>query len=109
VAEPDLLEDDPSRKAFRQIMGVFAEYEKSMLVAKLRGARERMKAKNGRCEGRKPYGFYAGEQRTVERMRQLRADRLGFDRIAQQLTNEGLLNRVGKAWGGQAVNRILTR
>jgi DNA invertase Pin-like site-specific DNA recombinase len=34
VAEPDLMENDPSRKAFRQMMGVFAEYEKDTIVAK---------------------------------------------------------------------------
>ena len=45
VQEPDLMEDDPSRKAFRQMMGVFAEYDKSQIVLKLRGARMRKRAK----------------------------------------------------------------
>jgi hypothetical protein len=39
VAEPDLRSDDPSRKMMRQIMGAIAEYDKSMVVLKLRGAR----------------------------------------------------------------------
>src|SRR5690242_1390791 len=56
VAEPDLLQDDPSRKLMRQIFGAIAEYEKTMIVLKLRGARMRMRAKTGRCEGAKPYG-----------------------------------------------------
>src|SRR5215467_13512268 len=72
VAEPDLLQDDPTRKLMRQIMGAIAEYEKTMIVLKLRGARQRMKAKTGRCEGRKPYGFYEGEETALERMRVLR-------------------------------------
>ena len=38
VAEPDLLQDDPTRKLMRQIMGAIAEYEKTMIVLKLRGA-----------------------------------------------------------------------
>jgi hypothetical protein len=42
-------------------------------------------------------------------MNELRRGALGFDRIAGQLTTDGLLNRVGKPWGGQAANRILTR
>jgi DNA invertase Pin-like site-specific DNA recombinase len=62
VTEPDLCSDDPSRKLMRQIMGAFHEYEKAMIVIKLRGARQRTKAKSGACEGRKPYGHYAGEQ-----------------------------------------------
>jgi hypothetical protein len=30
VIEPDLMANDPSRIAFRQMMGVFAQYDKSM-------------------------------------------------------------------------------
>ncbi len=56
VAEPDLCSDDPSRKLVRQIFGAISEYEKAMIVLKLRGARQRMKARTGRCEGMKPYG-----------------------------------------------------
>src|SRR5664280_2003302 len=43
--EPDLCSDDPSRKLVRQIMGCIAEYEKSMIVSKLAGARQRMRAR----------------------------------------------------------------
>ena len=32
-----------------------AQFEKEMLVAKLRGARQRKKAATGKCEGRKSY------------------------------------------------------
>jgi DNA invertase Pin-like site-specific DNA recombinase len=108
VAEPDLMENDPSRKAFRQMMGVFAEYEKDTIVAKLRGARMRMRAKEGRCEGRKPYGFYDGEGAVIERMNALRSTGLGFDRIAAKLNAEGLKTRTGARWHGLVVNRILT-
>src|ERR1043166_1687677 len=56
LAEPDLLQDAPPRKLMRQIMGAVSEYEKTMIVLKLRGARQRMKAKTGHCEGAKPFG-----------------------------------------------------
>ena len=49
-----------------------------MIVLKLRAARERKKARTGRCEGRKPYGHYPGEKRTIERMAALRREGLGF-------------------------------
>jgi DNA invertase Pin-like site-specific DNA recombinase len=39
VAEPDLCSDDPSRKLVRQMFGAIAEYERAMIVLKLRGAR----------------------------------------------------------------------
>src|ERR1051325_423984 len=47
-------ESDPSRKMMRQIAGAFAEDEKARLIAKLRHARDRVRAERGRCEGRKP-------------------------------------------------------
>jgi DNA invertase Pin-like site-specific DNA recombinase len=108
VAEPDLLKDDPSRKLMRQIFGAIAEYEKTMIVLKLRGARVRAKAKEGRCEGRKPYGFYDGESGTIEHMEALRATGMGFDRIAAQLNVEGLNTRTGRPWHGVVINRILS-
>ena len=44
-----------------------------------------MRAKEGRCEGRKPCGFYAGEQETVTTMKSLREAGMGFDAIARHL------------------------
>lgn len=108
VAEPDLMENDPSRKAFRQMMGVFAEMEKDMIVLKLRGARMRKRAKEGRCEGRKPFGYYEGEAVALNRMKALRTEGLGFDRMAARLNEEGIPTRTGKPWHGVVINRILT-
>ena len=108
VQEPDLMSSDPARIAFRQMMGVFAEYDKSQIVLKLRGARLRKRAKEGRCEGRKPYGYYDGEPEVVGRLKALRVTGMGFDRIAAQLNAEGLKTRTGAPWHGVVVNRILT-
>src|SRR5947209_19474331 len=38
----------------RQILGAVSQFDKTSLVAKLRQARERVKATKGRCEGRRP-------------------------------------------------------
>ena len=108
VAEPDLMASDPTRILMRQLMGAVAQYDKSQIVLKLRGARMRMRAKEGRCEGRKPYGFFDGEEAVIERMKALRATGLGFDRIAAQLNTEGRKTRTGAPWHGLVVNRILT-
>ncbi len=109
VTEPDLLQTDPTRVLMRQIFGAIAQYEKAMIVAKLRGARQRTKAKTGRCEGRKPYGHYDGEQAVLERMQALRSGGMGFDRIADSLNAEGLKPRTGARWWGRTVNNVLTR
>src|SRR5579864_3110463 len=107
VAELDLCSDKPSRKLMRQIMGAFAEYEKTMIVLKLRGARSRQRAKGERCEGRKPFGFYEGEASVIERMKALRASGIGFDKIAAQLNAEVCQTRTRGRWHGVMVNRIL--
>jgi DNA invertase Pin-like site-specific DNA recombinase len=108
VEEPDLCKDDPTRILLRQFMGAIAQYEKTMIVRKLRGARQRVKAKTGRCEGRKPYGFYDGEAAALDRMSALRSEGMGFDRIAAALNSEGLLPRSGERWWGRTVNNILS-
>src|SRR5436305_12800776 len=95
VAEPDLMANDPTRVLVRQMMGAVAQYEKCQIVLKLRGARLRKKAKEGRCEGRKPYGFYDGESQAIERMRAMRASGMGFDRIAAQMNEDGISTRTG--------------
>lgn len=109
VQEPDLMSGDPTRVAFRQMMGVFAQYDKSQIVLKLRAARQRVRAKEGRCEGRKPYGFYAGEQETVATMKGLREGGMGFDAIARHLNTQNIPTRGRGQWHGWAVNQILTR
>ena len=51
---PNAFQDDtPTAKLVRQVLGAIAEFDKAMTVAKLRGARERKRKTNGKCEGRK--------------------------------------------------------
>ena len=110
VEEPDLMKDDPGRVMFRQFQGAIAQCEKANIVLKLRGARQRMKARTGRCEGRKPYGAMDGEQATIARMKELRASGMAYDRIAATFNSEGVPTRTpGKRWHGFAVNQILKR
>src|ERR1035438_1929655 len=108
VTEPDLGSTDPTRVMFRQILGAIHQYEKTMIVLKLRGARVRAKARDGRCEGAKPYGALPGEAEVIERMKALRASGMGFDKIAVALNAEGIKPRRGKKWWGLTVNNILT-
>jgi DNA invertase Pin-like site-specific DNA recombinase len=110
VAEPDLLENDPTRKLMRQIIGAISEYEKQMIVLKLRGSRERAKAQHGKCEGRKLYGTRIGETDVIKRMMELRKTGASFRRIAAALNAEGVKTRTtGKRWHGSAVSQILKR
>ena len=109
VAEPDLCNDDPSRKLMRQVMGAFHEYEKQMIVVKLRGARQRTKTKSGRCEGRKPYGHYPGEADTLKRMKELNSSGMTATDIAATLRAEGRTTRNDGDWLQPTVSKILNR
>jgi DNA invertase Pin-like site-specific DNA recombinase len=110
VAEPDLMATDPTRILMRQLMGAVAQYDKSQIVLKLRGARQRMKAKTGRCEGRKPYGTREGEADVIERMRQLLSQGMASRQIAAALSGDGVPTRTGSGWWrGCTVRRILAR
>jgi DNA invertase Pin-like site-specific DNA recombinase len=109
ACEPDLMATDATRVLLRQMLGAVAQYDKTQIVAKLRGARLRKKAATGRCEGRKPYGHYEGEQPILERMRQLRAEGMAYYAIANRLDDEGLPTRAGVPWASAVVWRILTR
>jgi DNA invertase Pin-like site-specific DNA recombinase len=56
VDSPDaLLDDTPTAVMIRQILGSVSQFEKAMLVAKLKGARDRKKTITGKCGGRKSY------------------------------------------------------
>jgi len=110
VAEPDLCNDDPSRKLMRQVLGAFAEYEKNILVLKLRGAKQRLKAKTGIAhEGAKPFGFYEGEVPVLERMKTLRSSGMGYDKIAAALNEVGIRPRRGSKWYPFSVSKILSK
>lgn len=107
VAEPDLCCSDPSRVLMRQIFGSIAQYEKTMIVLKLRGARQRVKAKIGRCEGVKPFGAMDGEALVLSRMTGLRQNGMSLAAIASTLNAEGHRTRMGGPWLGATVNKIV--
>jgi len=110
----DLIHADPTRKLIRQIFGVVAEYDKSMSVQKLRAARERVKAKTGKGDGRK--GYYATDHGKVvlARIKQLKRKRrdmkpLSATDIAEVLNREGLMTVTGKLWTGGNVSAAMRR
>jgi len=113
----DLSDDsDPTRTLVRQVLGAMAQFDKSIIVLKLRAARDRIRAREGRCEGRKPFGFFEGEAEAISRMRQLRRKprgkgkrRMSFAEIAATLNAEAVSTRTGKPWHWQVVRRIIQR
>jgi DNA invertase Pin-like site-specific DNA recombinase len=109
VQEPDLMATDPARVMYRQMMGMVAQYEKSMIVLKLRGARQRMKATTGRCEGRKPFGARPGEAAVRDRIRAMRGTGSTLQAICDALNAEGVETRYGGHWMPMTVRGIAAR
>ena len=116
VAEPDLCSDDPSRKLMRQIMGAIAEYDRKMIVLKLRGARQRMRRREGHCEGAKPFGALPGESEVLDKIEAMRERGDSFQSIAAALNAEGIKPRRFDAekrkdvlWHPYAIARIAER
>jgi DNA invertase Pin-like site-specific DNA recombinase len=107
VQEPDLCSDDPSRVLVRQIFGAIAQYDRAMTVLKLRAARQRMRTRLGKCEGRKPFGHRPGERATMLRLHTLRTEGLSYEAIAKTLDEEGLKPRKADKWNPITVNRVL--
>jgi DNA invertase Pin-like site-specific DNA recombinase len=108
----DLLSADPTRKLVRQVLGAIAEYDKSMLVLKLRASRERKRAKVGKCEGRKSYSEAMPE--VLKEIRRLRRARKGqprrtYNKVAEELNAAGYKSMMGKPFTGSSIQLILRR
>ena len=88
VTDGDLLEDDPTRKLVRQVLGAIAEYDKEMTVQKLRVARNRKRAIHGKCEGRKSY--HESHPELIAEIKRLRRKPRGGKKLSIKATVEAL-------------------
>jgi DNA invertase Pin-like site-specific DNA recombinase len=107
-------DENPTQKLIRQILGAVAEFDRAMTVARMRGARVRIRRSTGKCEGRKAFGERDDEAAVIERIRQLRrkpvkGTRLSFAGIAAKLNAEGVPTRTGSPWRPSTVAGILAR
>jgi len=110
----EAIKDDPVKKAMVQMQGVFSELEKSRLVKKLRKARESVRERTGRCEGRKPYGTLVGEEEVVQLIKSLYKKpkgkkRMSYQKIAEELNSRNIKPRAAKKWEARTVYNIIQR
>jgi DNA invertase Pin-like site-specific DNA recombinase len=108
----DLCSDDPTRKLLRTFMGAIAEFDKSMLVAKLRASRDRMRVKTGHCEGRHGYSDSEEGKAIVRHIKALyRRPKYGrrrtYQEIADRLNQSGMKTMDGKQFTLFRVRDIL--
>jgi DNA invertase Pin-like site-specific DNA recombinase len=105
-----VMDGDPTRKFIRQVLGAVAEFDRALIVAKLRGARDRIRKKQGKCEGRKSFGEHPKRPQEVAIlgfMAELRGQGVSCVEIAGRLNAEGNLTRYGRRWTRSNVHKVL--
>jgi DNA invertase Pin-like site-specific DNA recombinase len=112
AADPDqFVKDTPEAVLIRQIRGAISQFQKDTIVTKLRVARMRKRAANGKCEGRKSHA--EAHPDVVKMARELRwinkrmKERRSFRDIAAELAAKGHLSASGKPYGPSAVRSML--
>jgi DNA invertase Pin-like site-specific DNA recombinase len=104
-------ESTPTANMVRQILGAVSEFEKAMLVARLKGARDRKRAASGKCGGRKSH--IEAHPQTVAMAKALRwvnkrmREKRSLREIAAELAKAGHVARSGKAYGPSAIASML--
>jgi DNA invertase Pin-like site-specific DNA recombinase len=98
------IDDTPTATLIRQILGAVAEFDKAMVVAKLRGARERKKAQFGKCEGRLSWAQMNPEM--VATARELRKSGKSLNAVREALAKQGFVSRTGKPFTRSVVSRM---
>ena len=95
--------DDPMRTAMRQMVGVFAQLDRALVIKRLRDGRRAKVASGGKGSGSYPYGWdrhgeVASEQRVLTYVRRLRNMGQTWQAIADDLNAEGLVPRTAPRW-----------
>lgn len=105
------LDDTPTANLIRQILGAVAQFDKAITVAKLKGARDRKRSEQGKCEGRKSLAESQPDVVTLARKLYRRNPATGLRRsmreIAEGLSEAGFRNSKGNTYQVTAVRRMV--
>jgi DNA invertase Pin-like site-specific DNA recombinase len=105
------IEDTPTARLIRQVLGAVSEFDKAMTVAKLRGARDR-KRKDGATRTRRDGGAKV-EGRKVAEAKRLRRKRpkggqRSYRQIATELLQAGYANSNGRPFSPSSIKAMLS-
>jgi DNA invertase Pin-like site-specific DNA recombinase len=105
------IDDGPTSKLIRQVLGAVAEFDKAMTVSKLRGARERKRREHGKCEGRKSLAEANPEAvalaKRLRRASPKTGERRSLRRISAELAAAGHLNRLGAPFNPRSIQSMI--
>jgi DNA invertase Pin-like site-specific DNA recombinase len=104
------IDDTPTARLVRQVLGAISEFDKAMTVAKLRGARERKRRDVGKCEGRKSHAELRPELVALAKRlhrQKPKGGRMSLRAISAELEARGFLNEHGRPFSAASVNAML--
>jgi DNA invertase Pin-like site-specific DNA recombinase len=112
--------DQPMRTAMRQIRGVIAQLDRSMIAKRMRDGRRLKRARGGYAGGGVPLGYRAegrelvadpDEQALLARIRELRGQNRSLREVADTLTAEGYRPKKSKTgtWHPESLRLIVKR
>lgn len=104
-APNSFLDDTPTSAFIRQVLAAVQELDRTMTVAKLRGARQRKKAITGKCEGAKSYAELVPA--TVAHAKALRTSGMTLKAITDQMKAEGFKTATGAPYQMTAIGRMI--
>ena len=111
VDAPDFFTDEtPTATMVRQILGSVAQFEKAMIVQKLKRGRDKKIAETGRCGGaaRVP-GEVVKQARRLARKNPSTGRRRSLRAIASELAELGFLGPSGGPYYAQSIKRMVGR
>jgi DNA invertase Pin-like site-specific DNA recombinase len=111
VDAPEHFTDEtPTAVMVRQILGAVSQFEKAGIVQKLRHARERKRAEQGRCEGRKPVPeVVVREAKRLARRSPKTGETRSLRQIAAELAALGHAGPSGGPYHAASIKRMLEK
>jgi DNA invertase Pin-like site-specific DNA recombinase len=110
---------DPTSTMIQGILAAVAGFERSLITARLSGARKLKASRGGHGHGAPPFGYRAdgrgnlepdpAEQTTLDTMRYSRSTGMSYQAIAWQLTCLGVPTKNGGEWHAATVRNVLAR
>ena len=104
------IDDTPTSKMIRQLLGVISEFEKASLVARLASARKRKRATGVKVDGRKSHAEARPDVVALAKRlarKKPKGGKLSLRAIAAELAARGHLNERGKPFAAKSVASML--
>ena len=104
------LDDTPTAKLVRQVLGAIAEFDKAMTVAKLRGARDRKRASGQKVEGRKSHAEINPAMVAVAKKLHrypINGRRRSLRDIAAEMAKQGYAGPDGRPFAAMSIKRMV--